>query len=66
MENPTNDQSRINFIKGQLALLHLKYASVLYNDENFEKLKKIFLKIKMLKSELMKLQQKRCDSLEST
>jgi uncharacterized protein YydD (DUF2326 family) len=66
MENSPNGRSRINFIKEQLALLHLKYASVPNNNENFEKLKKIFFKIKKLKAELIQLEQKHFDSFEST
>ncbi len=52
MENLQNDFSRINFIKGQIALLNLEYASTLDDNESFEKLKTIFLKIKKLKEEL--------------
>ncbi len=52
MENLQNDFSRINFIKGQIALLNLEYASALDDNESFEKLKTIFLKIKKLKEEL--------------
>jgi nitrate reductase assembly molybdenum cofactor insertion protein NarJ len=65
MENLQNDFSRINFIKGQIALLNLEYASTLDDNESFEKLKIIFLKIKKLKEELAKLKQKYSDSFES-
>ncbi len=65
MENLQNDFSRINFIKGQIALLNLEYASTLDDNESFEKLKTIFLKIKKLKEELAKLKQKYSDSFES-
>ena len=65
MDSPQNSYSRIDFIKEQIALLNLEYASALDNDENFEKLKEIFLKIKKTKEELIKLQQKRSDSFRS-
>jgi hypothetical protein len=61
-----NDQSRTNFIKEQIALLNLAYAGALNSNENFEKLKKIFLRIKKLKGELRKLKQKYSNNFEST
>ncbi len=66
MENLQNDFSGINFIKEQIALLNLEYASALDDNESFEKLKTIFLNIKKLKEELAKLKQKYSDSFEST
>ncbi len=66
MENSRNDYSRIDFIKEQIALLNLEYACALDSDENFEKLKEIFLKIKKHKEELVKLQQAHSDRFEST